>query len=382
MAKLLITSDSPRRLTYFLTHELFYWHDSGTERSLNVQPKGAAESPESKRRLQNLVAVSALADVVIPLKPRRATREDILRVHSSRYYDSVRVASETGGGWIGHELHIGGDGLEICELAAGGVITACETVLDSNTSNTKATAYALVRPPGHHAEHDSGHGFCVFNNVAIAIESLLNSQRVKRVAIVDFDVHHGNGSETHFYDRSDVLVISLHQEGLYPLNSGGVEKTGTGKGEGYNINIPLPSGSGRGAYMFAHETIIKPALSAFKPDIILVSAGFDGSFLDPLGRMMLTAADFGNFTSALVNDADNLCNGAIVLAHEGGYSEIYVPFCGVAAIASMAKIDAGPRTVDPFEADVGPSEHCALQAHQEKAILLAKETLKIALCKE
>jgi acetoin utilization deacetylase AcuC-like enzyme len=239
-----------------------------------------------------------------------------------------------------------------------------------------------VRPPGHHAEYDSGHGFCVFNNVAIAVESLINSQRVKRVAIVDFDVHHGNGSETHFYDRSDVLVISLHQIGLYPLNSGGVDKSGTGNGAGYNINIPLPAGSGRGAYMAAHDTIIKPALFAFKPDIIIVSAGFDASFLDPLGRMMLTAADFGNLTTALVEDADNLCNGAIVLAHEGGYSEIYVPFCGIAAIAALAKVDAGPRSIDPFAADVGPSEYCDLQAHQEKAILLAKETLKIALIKE
>ena len=348
-----------------------------------MQPKGAAESPESKRRLANLVAATGLSRALTPLEPRAATDAELLRVHTPRYVARLHAVSAAGGGWVGHELHMGAGGMEIVALAAGGVIAACEAVLAAPGAN----AYALVRPPGHHAEADGGHGFCVVNNVAVAAEALLAraptapGARVARVAIVDFDVHHGNGTEAHFYARDDVLVVNVHQDGLYPLGAGGVERVGEGAGRGCNVNIPLPAGSGGGAYRAAYARVVGPALRAFRPDFIIASAGFDASFLDPLGRMCLTAADFRDLVAALLADARALCGGRLVLAHEGGYSEIYVPFCGLAAIEALCGRGAPPpRGVDPFEADVGPRADAALP-HQLEAVARAEAALGVALVK-
>ena len=181
----------------------------------------------------------------------------------------------------------GPGGFAIAALSCGGLLAAMEAVLSGRVQN----AYALVRPPGHHAEKDQGHGFCLINNVAVAAEVALGPAwpNILRVAIVDIDVHHGNGPEQAFWHRRDVLYVSLHQDQLYPLDTGSVAAQGTGDGYGYNINIPLPPGCGIGAYGAAFDRVVEPALLAFQPDLILVSCGFDASFLDPLGRMLLTS---------------------------------------------------------------------------------------------
>ena len=314
------------RRTGWITHERYYWHDSGLEGPSSpwMQPRPSSETAESKRRFANLVAASPLHAALSPVAPRPATDAEILLVHSPEYLARMKAVS-VAGGYVGHELHLGPGGFEIAALSCGGVLAATEAVLRGDIDN----AYALVRPPGHHAEREQGHGFCLIDNVAVAAEVARARLGVGRVAIVDIDVHHGNGPQQAFYARSDVLYVSLHQEELYPLDTGAPREAGEGAGRGYNVNVPLPPGSGIGAYAAAFERVVEPALRAFAPGLILVSCGFDASFLDPLGRMLLTAADFGALAGRLVACAAELCGGRLVFAHEGGYSEVYVPFCGV-----------------------------------------------------
>ena len=308
------------RRTGWVTHEKYYWHDSGLEGPSCpfMQPRASSETSESKRRFANLVSASPLCDVLTPLKPRLATDAEILLVHTQPYLEHMKAVSAAGGGYVGHELHIGPGGLEIARLSCGGVLAAMEACLAGVVDN----AYALVRPPGHHAERDKGHGFCMINNVAVAAEVALQAHKLARIAVVDIDVHHGNGHEQAFYERSDVLYISLHQDELYPLDTGHTASAGAGAGLGYNVNIPLPPGCGIGAFADAFTRVVEPALRAYKPELILVSCGFDGSFLDPLGRMLLTSDDFRELTRRLRVCAEELCAGRLVFAHEGGYSEV------------------------------------------------------------
>lgn len=361
--------------TQFLWHELFAWHDSSLESYAPfVQPHGSNESAESKRRLKNLVELTPLP--LAHVRPRApATDEQLLRIHTPRYLAQVKaVSASLTGGMVGHEMHLGPRGFEIAALAAGGVVGAVEDVLQGRARN----AYCLVRPPGHHAEADAGHGFCCFNNVGIAAAHALSALGLSRVAVVDYDVHHGNGTEAQFFDRSDLLFISLHQDRLYPTTTGDVTAVGEGAGRGYNLNVPLPPGSAIGAYRDAFDRVVLPALRAFRPELILVSSGFDPSFLDTLGRMLLRACDFGELARRLVAAADELCSGRIVFSHEGGYSEVYVPFCGVAVLEAMTGAASG--VTDPFQADVGGSAAVLeLQPHQRAAVDRAAENLAIAL---
>jgi acetoin utilization deacetylase AcuC-like enzyme len=316
-----------------------------------------------------------------PITAVPSTDADVLAVHTPAYLARARETSELpAGGQVGHELHMSAGGLEIALLSAGGVTACVRAVLEGSVRN----AYALVRPPGHHAESDGGHGFCVFNNVAIAAEVALASIAAKegrrgRVAVVDIDVHHGNGTENSYLERDDLLFISLHQCQLYPLDTGAVDVVGKGAGRGYNLNIPLPPGTGEGGYVRAFERVVEPALRAYRPDIIIVSCGFDASFLDPLGRMMLTSASFRLITQRLMAVAADVCGGKLVFAHEGGYSQVYVPYCGIAVLEALSGQDSGIK--DPFIADVGSPAWQACAPHCEAVIERAAENLAIALMK-
>jgi acetoin utilization deacetylase AcuC-like enzyme len=241
-------------------------------------------------------------------------------------------------------------------------MAAIDAVMKGQVTN----AYALVRPPGHHAERDRGLGFCLFGNVAVAIMRARQVHGLKRVATVDWDVHHGNGTQQAFYEDPDVLTISIHQDRLFPLRSGGIEENGSGAGEGRNINIPMPPGSGVGAYLAAFERVILPALRKFKPDLIVVPSGFDAGGTDPLGRMMVHSGGYRQMARLLMEVADEVCQGRLVLSHEGGYSATNVPYCGLAVMEQLSGITT--NVTDPWLPIMEEWGGQDLQPHQEAAI--------------
>lgn len=336
--------------TGFFWDERCFWHGGGNYAGMLpvgglVQPMasgGLPESPESKRRLMNLMDVTGLAREVSLSGAAAASREDLLRVHPASYLDTFKAASDAGGGELGRRTPFGPGGYELAAVSAGLSIAALESVLDGTHTN----AYALSRPPGHHCLPDYPNGFCLFANLALAIQSARAKGLAQRVVVLDWDVHHGNGTEAIFYDDPDVLTISIHQDRNYPMDTGHFADRGDGAGVGANLNIPLPPGVGHVGYLAVMERIVTPQIRAFKPDVIVIACGYDAAAIDPLGRMLATAQTFQEMTQAVMALADDLCGGRLMMAHEGGYSEVYVPFCGHHVIAEMARSDI--TAPDPF----------------------------------
>ena len=303
---------------------------------------GHAESPETKRRFKNLMDVSGLTNQLTVRSAPMATRDDLLRVHGAAYLDAFKAMSDAGGGSLGTRAPFGPGSYEIAALSAGLAIRAVDDVLSAKFDN----AYALSRPPGHHCMPDEGMGFCLLANIAVAIEHAKANGNVERVAVVDWDVHHGNGTQAIYYDRDDVLTISLHMEGGFPPGQNGVDMRGEGAGEGYNLNVPLLPGAGDAAYESAFEKLVIPALERFKPDLIVVACGFDANGFDPLSRTLAHSGTFAMMTRQIMAAAGSICGGRLVLVHEGGYAEAVVPFCGLAVMEELT----GHKTdvEDPF----------------------------------
>jgi len=276
------------------------------------------------------------------IRPRAATREEIEYYHTPDYIEKVKQLSDTTGGDAGDHAIVGRGSYEIALLSTGGALTAVDSVMEGKVDNV----YALTRPPGHHAEADKGIGFCIFNNVAIAAKYAREKYGLKRILILDWDVHHGNGTEKAFYDDESVLFISIHEHLNFPNDSGYATDIGEGKGEGYNVNIPLPPGSGNAAYLHVLEAIVKPLAEDFNPELIIVSAGQDPGMFDPLGRMRVSAEGFGKMTDIMKQIAQKHCGGKLVLCHEGGYSNAYVPFCTIKIIESLCEKQTDVE--DPF----------------------------------
>ncbi|WP_243444100.1 class II histone deacetylase [Asaia prunellae] len=300
-----------------------------------VQPTAGAslpESPDSKRRLKSLLDVSGLLAELVCHSAPAAYEEDLLRVHTPDYLAAFSVLSAAEGGTMGPQASFGKGSYDYARKSAGLVMRALDMVLVGELDN----AYALSRPPGHHCLPDQAMGFCFLANIPIAIEAARFRHGISRIAVVDWDVHHGNGTEAIFYDRADVLTISIHQENCFPAGFGGTERRGVGAGTGYNINIPLLPGGGHEAYVGAMEKIVVPALMDYRPELIIVACGFDANAFDPLARMMLASPTYRYLMSRIMDVAEICCAGKVVAAHEGGYSEAYVPFCGQALIETMA----------------------------------------------
>ena len=355
------------RKTGFLFNELYMWHDPGNAAifypaGLTVQPGEHAENAETKRRFRNLLDVSGLLDKLIDVRPRAATEEEILRVHHREYHDRIKALSADRGGQAGETTPFGPGSYEIALLSAGGTIAMTDAVMTKKVDN----GYALVRPPGHHAEPDRGRGFCIFANIPVAIHHARKTYGIKRVAVVDWDVHHGNGTEKCFYEDPEALTISIHQDNWYPADSGHIHQTGEGAGKGYNINVPLPPGSGREAYVATFEKVVAPALRRFRPELIYIASGFDGSIYDPLGRMMVTSTTYRTLSQIMLGVADEVCGGRLVLSHEGGYSAAYVPYCGLAVMEELSGIRSSIEDVFAGFVDVAGGHQ--LYPHQAEII--------------
>ncbi|MEZ5754086.1 MAG: class II histone deacetylase [Paracoccaceae bacterium] len=329
--------------TGFYSDERCFWHHGG-HYALTlpvggpmgglVQPgAGLPENPETKRRLKNLLEVTGLLATLSARSAEPATRDDLLRVHPAGYIDRFKALSDAEGGELGPRAPFGKGGYDIATLSAGLAKRALLDVLKGSVTN----AYALSRPPGHHCLPERPHGFCLLANIAIAIRAAQAETPARRFAVIDWDVHHGNGTEAIFLDDPEVLTISLHQDRNYPTDTGGAEVRGTGAAHGTNLNIPLPPGTGHKGYLEAFQRLVLPALHAHKPDAILIACGFDAAALDPLGRMLATADTFRQMTRLTRQAAETLCHGRLLAVHEGGYSEAYVPFCGHAVIEDLAQ---------------------------------------------
>lgn len=357
--------------TGFFWHERCFWH-AGGDYALTVplgglvQPLAAGglpESPEGKRRLKNLLDVTGLLAELDVRSAPEASREELLRVHPAGYLDAFKALSDAGGGEMGPRAPFARGGYEIAALSAGLAVAALRAVLSGELSN----AYALCRPPGHHCTADWPNGFCLMNNVAVAVEAALAEGLAGRVAVVDWDVHHGNGTEAIFLERGEVLTVSLHQEHNYPLDTGGTEVRGEGAGRGANLNVPLPPGTGDAGYLAALERIVLPALTRFRPDAIVVACGFDAGAFDPLGRMLVSAEGFGAMTDRLMAAAEELCGGRLMMAHEGGYADVYVPFCGHRVIERLSGTSI--RAPDPLaEAVSARQPNAAARAFAESLV--------------
>ncbi|UWS78473.1 class II histone deacetylase [Phaeobacter sp. G2] len=363
-----------KRNTGYVFHESYLWHNTGTGAALlpsggPIQPdQPHAENSETKRRIENLLSVSGIKKhlhVFDDITP--ATRDELCLFHTPEYVDGIKAMSDAGGGDAGELTPFAVGGYEIACLSVGGGLTAGRAILRGEIDN----AYVLNRPPGHHAEADIGRGFCIFGNGVVTAKALRREFGLKRIAIVDYDVHHGNGAQKAFYNDPDTMVISMHQIQFYPADSGFVEESGEGAGKGYNINIPLPPGSGHGAYLHAMDTVVVPALERFEPELIIVLSGFDAGGIDPLGRNMAHTDTYREMVGKMQRQAEKHCDGHMLVLHEGGYSAAYAPFCGLAVVETLSGISSGIEDPFlPFLAGMGMQD---LQPHQAEMIAQSAE---------
>ena len=283
-------------------------------------------------RTQQLIDLSGLADRLADIPPRLATDSEILACHSEEYLDTLMALDAVGGGEAGDGALMGPGSLAIARLAAGGVMAAVDAVMTGPTRRV----FANVRPPGHHARRNRGMGYCVLGNVALAVRHAQRTHGLTRILVLDWDVHHGNGTQEAFEADPGVLFISVHQDDHYPAGWGAADQVGTGEGTGFTVNLPLPAGSGDATYRAAFDRVILPIVSDYAPELIIVSAGQDASVRDSNGRMYLTVDSYRWLTEAAIAMADATASGRLVIAQEGGYSESYAPYCTFAIVATLA----------------------------------------------
>ena len=328
---------TPSAIPGMIQRVSYAWSPVLLDHETNQEPERyeIPERPERLRRLMELLEREGVTTELKCIRPRPASLEELELAHDPAYIDGIRRHAAAGLGFHGLYSPYGPGAYDVARMAVGAVIEAAASTLAGGYHRTPASM-ALIRPPGHHAETNRGMGYCLFNNVAVAARWLQQHQTtihpaIERVLIIDWDVHHGNGTQQIFYDDPSVLFCSLHQSHEYP-GTGAVDEIGCGAGAGYTINLPLPAGSGDASYQWAFAEVIVPVAEQFRPDIVLVSAGQDCHHGDPLSEMRVTVDGLRAMARAAQEMATRHCDGRLVLALEGGYNLHTLPFLVLALL--------------------------------------------------
>jgi len=313
---------------------------------LEHQEYGHPESPERLNAILRTLDETALLPRLMPLEPAPATEAHIEAVHTREHLARVKQLVARGGGHFDPDTYANEYTLDAALLAAGALVRAVDAVIAGEVDN----AFALVRPPGHHATRTRAMGFCIFNNVAIAAQHALEAHRLERVLIVDYDVHHGNGTQDIFYDSPRVLYFSTHQYPHYP-GTGDWREIGRGEGLGYTANVPLPAGVSDRGFQYIFDELLVPLAERYSPQLILVSAGYDAHWSDPLAMENLTVAGYGALARTLVALARDLCGGRIIFTLEGGY---HLPALAYGVAATCHALLGDENIPDPLGASPHP----------------------------
>lgn len=281
----------------------------------HVTSYGHPESPRRLEAIYDMLKDDAVGNTVEIVEPREATKEELALNHSSDYIAMIEQTAGKPFVSLDPDTNTSEGSWQAAILAAGAVLQGIDLIIQGTASN----GFALVRPPGHHAEKNRAMGFCLFNNIAIGAHYLLKNHHMQRVLIIDWDIHHGNGTQNAFYEMPEVLYFSTHQYPYYP-GSGALQESGVQSGTGFTVNVPLSGGQGDYDYIKIFKEIVQPITEKYKPEFILVSAGYDIYCRDPLGTMNVTPDGFYMMASALKNMAASYCGGKILFALEGGYN--------------------------------------------------------------
>lgn len=315
--------------------ELVYFYPEGHAAHFE---EGHPERPERVETIRSALENAGLWTPYQQLSPLEVSSELLRSVHSAEYLNLLEMTCRRGG-QLDSDTYTTQASWELARRAAGGADAVVSAIWEGKAQR----GFALTRPPGHHATHGQGMGFCLLNNIAIAAEYLLKNYNLRRLAIVDLDLHHGNGTQDIFWLRDDLFYISTHQSPLYP-GTGDVSDTGAGQGEGWTANFPLAPGSGDSAFLTITDELILPLLDQRAPQMILVSYGFDPHWLDPLGQLLLTADGYGKLIKKLCDWADSHCDGKLALVLEGGYDLNAASACSLAVVSALL----GRAWVDPY----------------------------------
>jgi acetoin utilization deacetylase AcuC-like enzyme len=294
---------------------------------------GHPERPERVEAIREVLVEAGWWDPFSKLHPLTIPNEILQTVHTPAYLSVLEMSCQRGS-FLDMDTYTTSASWDLAHNAAGGAAAVAQAVWGGEAQR----GFALSRPPGHHATRGQGMGFCLLNNIAIAAEYLIKEAGTRRLAIVDLDLHHGNGTQDIFWDRADVFYISTHQSPLYP-GTGRIDEKGGGKGEGYTANFPLPPYSGDHAFQAVMQDLVLPLLDRFSPEMILVSYGFDTHWLDPLGSLLLSANGYRDIVAYLVNWADQHCKGRICLFLEGGYDLEAARACSLAVVSALLGLD-------------------------------------------